>query len=145
MKTLFYLCPYCGNVVIKLVDSGVVPSCCGHSMQLLSAQTSDPIYPKEELLEKHVPSVHRTGECTLRAEIGSQPHPMSPDHHIQFICLESEQGVQIRFLTPDKKATASFYCGHDRPSTLYAFCNLHGLWANEDLPTMQSLRSCSVH
>lgn len=137
MKTLMYRCPICGNVIMKLVDSGVVPSCCGHEMQLLIPQTKD---ETAETQEKHMPDVQLLGDCTLRVEVGSTPHPMSPDHKIDFILLETEHGAQIRYLNTTNKPTATFYCGRDKPVSIYALCNIHGLWQQQHLPVTKPHR-----
>lgn len=139
MKTNFYVCPVCGNVIVKLVDSGVVPHCCGRPMMLLEENESD------GLGEKHLPALHRVDECTIHVEVGEKPHPMSPDHYIQFILLESEQGLQVRFLKPDRRPTATFFCGRDKPTAVYEYCNLHGLWKNTTIPETKKCRTCCIH
>ena len=58
MKTRFYKCAMCGNVVVKLVDSKVPIVCCGEKMQELVPNTVDASN------EKHVPVVTRL-ETTL--------------------------------------------------------------------------------
>lgn len=131
MKTIMYLCPICGNVIVKLVDSGVVPSCCGHEMQLLIPKVTE---ESEMLMEKHLPQAKALDEYTLKIEVGSTLHPMSPDHLINFIYLETERGAQIRFLSAMDRPTAKFYCGRDKPNAVYAFCNRHGLWGRDQLP-----------
>ena len=40
MATKFYKCPHCGNVIVKMVDGGPVPVCCGEPMNEL-----DPVAP----------------------------------------------------------------------------------------------------
>lgn len=139
MKTLMYRCPHCGNVIVKLVDSGVVPLCCGHEMQLLIPHTTE---EQAETREKHIPCVQLLGECTLRTEVGSTQHPMLPDHHIEFIYMESKRGAQIRFLNTINQPTATFYCGRDKPTAIYAYCNLHGLWGQNKLPETKQKNCC---
>ena len=51
MTTRFFLCKRCGNVIIKIVDSGVVPVCCGEEMVELRPNRTD------VGMEKHVPVV----------------------------------------------------------------------------------------
>ena len=71
MATKFYRCRHCGNVIVKLVDSKVPVVCCGEKMTELLPDTVD------ASIEKHVPVVTKVDECTLKVEIGSQPHPMT--------------------------------------------------------------------
>jgi len=122
MKTKFYYCSACGNVIMKNVDSGVTPVCCGREMWELHPNNVD------ASKEKHVPVITRMDDCTIRVAIGSQPHPMTPDHHINFIFLETEQGGQIRYFKPDEPSVAMFCGCKDQPIAAFAYCNLHGLW-----------------
>ena len=122
MATKFFLCTTCGNVVVKVMDSGVIPVCCGSEMEELVPGTSD------GAMEKHLPVVERVDDCTLKVKIGSLPHPMSKEHHIEFIYLETEHGGQIQYLDQDKPAEALFCGCKDKPVAVYAYCNIHGLW-----------------
>ncbi|MCQ2258376.1 MAG: hypothetical protein MJZ41_10360 [Bacteroidaceae bacterium] len=139
METKFYECPICGNVIVKCVDSGVIPTCCGKEMVELKCKNI------EEKQEAHLPVVERTTEDTVKCScdpfylshynrryhtkvsIGSTPHPMSEKHRICFIYYETENGGQIRYLSPDSPAEACFY-STDKPIAIYSFCNIHGLW-----------------
>ena len=112
MATKFYKCEHCGNVVIKVVDSGVPLVCCGEKMKELVANTVDASQ------EKHVPVVTRVDDCSIKVEVGSVPHPMTPEHHIAFIYVETENGGVRIDLT-------------DKPEAVYEYCNLHGLWKTE--------------
>ena len=125
MATKFFLCTTCGNVVVKAIDSGVDVVCCGQEMKELIPGTMD------ASLEKHLPVVERIDDCTIKVKVGSMPHPMSKEHHIVFIYLETEHGGQIQYLDPEGPAEA-FFCGcKDKPVAVYEFCNIHGLWKTE--------------
>ncbi|MCQ2333498.1 MAG: desulfoferrodoxin [Paludibacteraceae bacterium] len=130
MKTKFYMCPICGNIITKLVDSGVTPVCCGATMREMTPNGQS----QEVSQEKHVPVVHREDACTLRVDVGSLPHPMMPEHHIRFIWVETEHGAQLQFLHPEQSPTAEFYGCKDRPTAVYEYCNIHGLWATDQIP-----------
>ena len=82
----FYKCRHCGNVIGKVVDSGVPVVCCGEKMEELVANTVD------ASAEKHVPVVTKIDDCTIKVEVGSVAHPMQPEHHISFIYVETENG-----------------------------------------------------
>lgn len=149
MATVFYKCPICGNVIMKVEDGGPVPHCCGQEMAKLEPKTMDPsdnMGGKDTgLTEKHVPTIERLNDCTVRVCVGSNPHPMTQLHHICFIWLETECGGQLRYLSPceqksgmemDKEektwpACAEFCCCKDRITAVYEYCNLHGLWKME--------------
>lgn len=121
MKPLFYRCPVCGNVLLKVAGSSVVPSCCGRPMQQLDAAVM------EGNTEYHIPVVECCANGKVRVTVGHSPHPMTSEHYIQFIYLETEHGGMIQYLRPGEEATATF-CTHEAPVAIYACCNLHGLW-----------------
>ena len=123
MATKFYKCNHCGNVVEKVVDSKVPVVCCGEKMQELVPNTVDASN------EKHVPVVTRLDDCRIKVEVGSVAHPMTPEHHISFIYVETENGG-IRVNLKDKPEAVSCVC-HDKPVAVYEYCNLHGLWKTE--------------
>ena len=125
METKFFYCKHCGNVVVKAVDSGVVPFCCGEQMVELVPNTED------GAAEKHVPVVEKIDSCTVRVKIGSEPHPMLEEHHICFIYVETEHGGMLRHLKADGKPEALFCNCKDKIRAVYEFCNIHGLWKTE--------------
>ena len=125
MKIAFYRCNHCGNIAVKVVDSGVPLVCCGEQMELLVAGTTD------AAVEKHVPAVTVEGNKVV-AHIGSVDHPMTPEHYIQLICLVTQKGYQIAPLTADDAPEAVFAVAEgDAPVAVYEYCNIHGLWAKE--------------
>ena len=123
MATRFFRCRHCGNVIQKLVDSKVPVVCCGEQMQELIPGTTD------ASKEKHVPVVTRLDGCKIKIEIGSEPHPMQPEHHIAFIYVETENGG-IRIDLKDRPEALVCTC-NGKPLAVYEYCNLHGLWKTE--------------
>lgn len=123
MTVKFYRCRHCGNVIVKFVDSSVPVVCCGEKMQELVAGTA------EASLEKHLPVVTKIDDCKIRVDVGSVPHPMTPEHHIAFIYVETENGG-IRIDLKDKPEAVFCVCA-DKPVAVYEYCNLHGLWKTE--------------
>ena len=79
--------------------------------------------------EKHVPVV--TKKCkTVQVDVGSVSHPMSVEHLIEWVALETERGYQIKYLTADSAPKCTFTLADgDKAVKVYAYCNLHGLWA----------------
>lgn len=127
MKTLFYYCPVCGNLVMKIADSGVDMVCCGKTMEKLSPKTSD-----ADMAEKHVPVSEFDGCQRVDVKVGSIPHPMIPQHFIRFIMLQTENGAQIKYLRHEMPAEASFsICKRDKPEAVYEYCSVHGLWKSD--------------
>lgn len=121
MKAKFYHCPICGNVVVKLVDSGVTPSCCDEPMTLLSPADAK---GKEEY---HTPNVERIGKYGYRVTVGEDPHPMTAEHNIRFIAVVTPMGGSVHLLREGEAPTTTF-CLEAAPQCFYAYCNLHGLW-----------------
>ncbi len=122
MELKFYVCEHCGNIIVKVKDSGVPVMCCGQKMTEIIPGTTD------AAVEKHVP-VYTVEDGIVNVCVGSVEHPMTAEHYIEWIALKSKQGVQIKHLTPADKPAASFaLSGGDDAEAVYAYCNLHGLW-----------------
>lgn len=125
MEIKFYVCEHCGNIAVKVVDSGVPLVCCGESMVELVAGAVD------AAKEKHVPAVTVEGNV-VSVCVGDVEHPMTPEHYIQMICLVTEKGYQIAPLSSDVEPKATFVVAEgDKPVAVYEYCNLHGLWVAE--------------
>lgn len=123
MAVKFYKCAHCGNVIVKMVDSGVPVVCCGEKMQELVANTVD------ASAEKHVPHVTMADKCTMKVEVGSVHHPMTPEHHIAFIYVETQNGGMQHLLKDEP--VAEFCVCKEKPIAVYEYCNLHGLWKKD--------------
>ena len=118
----FYRCNHCGNIVEKLVDSGVPEVCCGEKMTELVPNTSDGAG------EKHVPVVEVNGNEVI-VRVGEVDHPMIPAHFIQWIYVQTNLGGMRKDLTPEVGPTASFKLAEgESVVAVYEYCNLHGLW-----------------
>lgn len=118
----FYRCEHCGNIAEKIIDSGVPLVCCGENMVELVPDSTD------GATEKHVP-VYEVDGNTVKVKIGSEPHPMLPEHYIQWIVLESKNGTQRKMLNPGDAPEAVFVLADgDEVVNIYDYCNIHGLW-----------------
>ena len=124
MDLKFYLCTHCKNLIIKLHDAGVPVVCCGEKMQELIPNTVDAAN------EKHLP-VASMQDGKVSVSIGAVEHPMTEAHYIEWICLQTEKGTQIRHLLPTDAPKAEFLVGDEKPVAVYAYCNLHGLWKTD--------------
>ena len=81
--------------------------------------------------EKHVPVITVDGN-KVHVVVGSVLHPMTEEHSIQFIALETKQGVQRKALVPTEQPIADFVLAEgDEVVAAYEYCNLHGLWKVE--------------
>ena len=122
MKQQFYTCKHCGNLMAMIHNAGVPVQCCGEKMHRLEPGTT------EASGEKHIPVYTLEGN-TVHVTVGSVEHPMTEEHYIGCICLESDRVVQYAHLTPTDKPSARFaLCNGDKVRAVYAFCNQHHLW-----------------
>jgi len=80
--------------------------------------------------EKHLPVISVVGN-TVSIQVGSVEHPMTEQHYIQWIYIETKQGGQRKCLQPGDKPQAVFALDNDQIISAYAYCNLHGLWKTE--------------
>ena len=117
-------CNHCGNIATLIEDKGVPIVCCGDQMEELKANTTD------AATEKHVPEV-KVEDNKVHVVVGSTIHPMTEEHLIQWICLETENGGQLKKLTATDEPKAVFCLGEDKATAVYEYCNLHGLWKKE--------------
>ena len=119
-----YKCNQCGNVVSMISASGVPVMCCGKKMEEMVPNTVD------ASAEKHVPVVEVTAN-KVEVVIGEVQHPMAEEHYIEWIALETEQGIQLKKLNSGEEPTAIFRLNGEKATAAYAYCNLHGLWKTE--------------
>jgi superoxide reductase len=78
-------------------------------------------------IEKHVP-VYEIKENKIIVKVGTNPHPMEAEHYIMWIAQVYENEMKVINLKPGMEATTQF--DYLKGSTIYAYCNLHGLWKN---------------
>lgn len=124
MSTKFYICEKCGNIVGKIHDSGVSLVCCGQKMTKLEAGVV------EASREKHIPELSVNGNV-VEVVVGSVLHPMTEEHNISWVYLETDKGGQRKNLNPGDEPKVSFALTDEKPIAVYAYCNLHGLWKAE--------------
>ena len=122
MKQRFFKCLHCGNIIAFVEDKGVPVMCCGEKMTELAPGTVD------AAVEKHLP-VYTVKNGIVSVHVGSVEHPMTPEHYISLIAVQTDRGVQYKNLTPDMAPRAEFaLCEGETVEAVYAYCNLHGLW-----------------
>ena len=117
----FYICDHCKNIVEMINDSGVPLVCCGQKMTKLEAGVT------EASREKHIPAVS-VNDGVVNVCVGSINHPMTEDHYISWVYLVTDKGVQRKDLSPGSEPVATFALNGEVPKSVYAYCNLHGLW-----------------
>ena len=115
-------CKSCGAIIEVLEDCGYEGceiKCCGENMETLIPNSVD------AAIEKHVPTYEKNGDKIL-VKVN---HVMEEEHYIEWICQVSDNKECMVKLSPAQVAEATF--PYEPNSTLYAFCNKHGLWKTE--------------
>jgi len=117
-----YKCEVCGNIV-EMVHAGAGQLvCCGKPMVLQEENVVD------ASREKHVPVVEK-GASGVTVKVGSVPHPMEEKHYIEWIEVASGNQTLQHFLKPGDNPEAAFCVDASAgPSSVRAYCNIHGLW-----------------
>lgn len=113
-KGKFYVCPVCQNILWSMGEGAF--SCCGITLPPLELEEP------ENGDKQHAIRVERIEDewCV------TLDHPMQKGHYIGFLAFVTWDCVSIVRLYPEQSAQARFFIrGH---GTLYAFCNLHGLF-----------------
>ena len=120
----FYICEHCGNLIGMIHDAGVPMMCCGQKMTKLVSGTV------EASQEKHLPVVAKVGN-TVKVSIGAAEHPMTEEHSILWVYLQTDKGGQRKCLKAGEAPSVTFALSEETPLAVYAYCNLHGLWRTD--------------
>lgn len=122
MEQKFLICEHCGNIIAMVKDKGVPVMCCGQKMKELIPGSTD------AAVEKHVP-VYTVNGNKVEVTVGSVEHPMTEEHLIEWVSLQTKSGNQRKALSPAQAPKVCFsICDGDEVVAVYAYCNLHGLW-----------------
>lgn len=121
-----YKCNVCGNFVEVVLPGDGELVCCGQPMEKMQEQTKT----EEMLNEKHVPVVSKNGS-ELEVRVGSVPHPMTEEHYIQFIEVNSidKRYVKRKYLYPNEEPVLKYKCNCVKVEAR-ELCNIHGLWTS---------------
>ena len=101
MSAKFYICRHCGNLVGVIHDSGVPMMCCGQKMEALVPNTV------EASGEKHLPVV-TVEDGAINVNVGTVNHPMAPEHFIEWVYVQTENGGQRKALKPGDDPNVTF-------------------------------------
>lgn len=132
-----YRCNVCGNLVEVIDDSGVVPVCCGESMERLVPGAGDGAKEKHipvcvELTQKPEAFNDPAYARVINVQVGEVSHPMTEEHSIQWIALCTNKGVYRKAPASSDKAEVQFLLQKgEKVRAIYSYCNLHGLWVRE--------------
>ena len=115
-------CKSCGALV-KVFNDCICDNCgikcCGEEMDLLVSNSTD------ASVEKHVP-VYIKVEDEIFVKLN---HPMDKEHFIEWVTLVKENTEYTVNLYPEQNAECRFK--YIPGSTIYAYCNKHGLWKKD--------------
>ena len=118
----FFKCEKCGKIVALVNEKPCDTMCCGETMKELVPNTTDAAG------EKHVP-VYKVNGNIVEVNVGSVAHPMTEEHLIEWVSLQTEQGNQRKVLKAGQEPKVCFaLCEGDKVKNVFAYCNLHGLW-----------------
>lgn len=122
MEQKFYICAHCGKIIEVIKETGVPILCCGDTMKELIAGTT------EASIEKHIP-VYNVENGIVSVSVGSVEHPMTPEHYIEWVSIQTNFGTQRKQLKPNQKPETTFaLLQGEEIEAVYAYCNLHSLW-----------------
>ena len=115
-------CKSCGAMVKVLKDCtcencGI--KCCGEEMEILVPNSV------EASLEKHIPTYEKV-EDEIFVEVN---HPMEKEHYIEWVTLVKDNQEYTVILYPEQNAVCRIK--YIPGSTIYAYCNKHGLWKKD--------------
>lgn len=112
-------CKNCGATVnvfedCKCNNCGII--CCGEPMTKLVPNSVDASF------EKHVPTYEKV-EDEIFVKVN---HVMEKEHFIEWVALVADNKQCIHRMYPEQNAETRFK--YIPGSTIYAYCNKHGLW-----------------
>ena len=125
MQLKFYYCRHCGKIISIVKDSVVKTICCSEEMLELLPGTTDGVS------EKHIPIIKISGN-TVSVTVGSKLHPSETAHYIEWILLQTDKGIQQKWLKPGNSPSVDFaVMTGERVQAAYEYCNIHKLWKSQ--------------
>ncbi|HJG31644.1 MAG TPA: helix-turn-helix domain-containing protein [Collinsella ihuae] len=113
MRSKFYVCPICGNVVHAMGEGSF--SCCGVQLMPQEAEDAD----EDDAHRVHVERIENDWYLTL-------DHPMTKQHYLSFAAYVTSDTVSLKKLYPEQSPEVRFPMRGS--GLLYVFCNQHGLF-----------------
>ncbi|MBR0349155.1 MAG: helix-turn-helix domain-containing protein [Clostridia bacterium] len=110
LRTKFYVCPVCGNVIHSTGNTLV--SCCGITLPALEAEETD---------EDHIINI----EPVEDEKFITVKHEMTKSHYISFIAYVTSDKIHFVKLYPEGNAETRIQLRGR--GFLYIYCNRHGL------------------
>lgn len=113
LRSKFYVCPICGNVVHAMGEGSF--SCCGVTLLPQEAEDASEDAGHAFAIER----VDADWYVTL-------DHPMTKTHFVSFIAYVTPDAVRLKKLYPEQAAEARFAMRGS--GVVYLYCNRHGLF-----------------
>lgn len=122
-KFEIYKCDVCGNMAEIIHGGQGQLVCCNESMKLINSQS------EESMFEKHKPVI-KSENTNITIKVGETFHPMTLNHHINFIEAISLDGKYLyrKYLDIEELPLMEFFCKTDKMKAR-ELCNIHGLFA----------------
>ncbi|MBR3978616.1 MAG: helix-turn-helix domain-containing protein [Oscillospiraceae bacterium] len=108
LKSKFYVCPVCGNVLHSMGDA--VVCCCGITLPALEAEEAEDV-TIEKVEDEHFLSIS---------------HPMTKQHYISFAAYVTADRLQMVKFYPEGNAETRLQLRGR--GYVYYYCNRHGLF-----------------
>ncbi|MBR6098813.1 desulfoferrodoxin FeS4 iron-binding domain-containing protein [bacterium] len=124
----FYRCKICGNLIQVILDGAGELVCCGENMEKLTANTQEKVNG-----EYHIPVYVKDDNGFTSIQVGKELHPMTEEHHIEFIerISEDKTKIQLEYMHTDKEPRMELQNTAGRECAV-EFCNIHGLWGGHN-------------
>lgn len=113
MRSKFYVCPICGNVVHAMGEGSF--SCCGVQLMPQEAEDAD----EDDAHRVRVERIENDWYLTL-------DHPMTKQHYLSFAAYVTSDTVSLKKLYPEQSPEVRFPMRGS--GLLYVFCKQHGLF-----------------
>ncbi|MDO4437739.1 MAG: helix-turn-helix domain-containing protein [Coriobacteriaceae bacterium] len=113
LRSKFYVCPICGNVVHAMGEGSF--SCCG--VQLTPQEPEEASGDAEHAFK--IDRAENDWYVTL-------DHPMTKEHYVSFIAYVTSDTVRLKKLYPEQATEARFTMRGS--GWMYLYCNRHGLF-----------------
>ena len=120
---VIYKCDKCGKVIIITSPGEGKLVCCDQDMRLIEAKKAD------FKTEKHVPIIEKSAGG-IKVTVGSTIHPMTEEHHIEWIAVLDGDIFMAKCLKPGDEPVAEFPTSNTSVKA-FEYCNIHEFWSNE--------------
>lgn len=127
-ETRIYRCQgECKTTVEVLSGQAQDLICCGQPMAQLEVQTEGEKAPTHKpVVTETETGINKFVPGGIKVDVGQVPHAMEQSHFIVWIEVEAGGVDYRRHLNPGDKPEAEFAVKN--PSSVRAFCNIHGFW-----------------